>query len=184
MTRTESEKPSKNARNALRFVTTSSITVSSPAVLVALDDRAVIAELREHRIALHIVDGDAHGSRLLVPHQPGSSFDVIVRTEVGRRFERVGLADGDVAIDTVGTKRANGVAIAVEADDVPMTAFRRQAPRFDRATDAPICERHHRAASECFEQCRERGRDRQRARSVRPASPPALPSFISAPTPA
>ena len=61
---------------------------------------------------------------------------MIVGPEVGGGFERVGLADLDVAVDAVGAERAHRVAVAVEADDVPVAPLRRQPPRLDGARPA------------------------------------------------
>ena len=77
--------------------------------------------------------------------------------------ERVGRADLDVAVDAIGAERADRVAVAVEADDVPVAALRRRAPTARRVRGfAAVGERDDRPAAERLEQRRERGRDRQR----------------------
>ena len=106
-------------------------------VVAVVDDGGVAAELGEHRVAVRGVDRDAHGDGRLVAEQPRPRLDVVVGAEVGGRVERVGRADLDVAVDAVGAERADRVAVAVEADDVPVPALRRQAPRLDAAACGP-----------------------------------------------
>ena len=70
------------------------------------------------------VDSESHGDRRVVAEQPRTILDMIVGTKVGRWVERIGLADLDVAVDPVGAKCTHRFAVAIEADDVPVSALR------------------------------------------------------------
>ena len=112
------------------------------------------------------VDREPHRDGRRVTEQPRAVFDVVVGAEVGRHLERVRAPDLDVAVDAVGAERAHRFADAIEPDDVPVPALRRQAPGLERARLAAVRELHDGAVPERFEQRGERRRDREATRSA------------------
>src|SRR5207237_3368838 len=102
------------------------------------------------------VDADAHRDRRVVTEEPRPRLDVLVRQKIRWRFERVGLAELDVAVDAVGAKRADRIAVAVEPDEVPVTPLRGKAPWLDRPDAVAVRESNHGPGAERFEEGRER----------------------------
>ncbi len=103
------------------------VVVRSCGSSVFVDGR-VGADFGEQRVEVVGVDPQPDGDRRVVAEEPRARLDVIVGPEAVRRLERVVRAELDVAFDAVGPERAHGVAVAVEADEVPVAALRRRGP--------------------------------------------------------
>ena len=88
---------------------------------------------------------------------------MIVGVEIAGHAERVRGADFDVAVrvDAVRSECPHRLAIAVEANDVPTAALRREAPGLEGTDLAAVPELDDRVMAERVEQGRQRRRDRQ-----------------------